>query len=58
MTEKIHTHKFISPPAPTMRISFGEESNTFFNIYSKKMPNSFQRWMIRKVFGILIEEIK
>ena len=42
---------------PNLRISFGGESNMWVHFYSKSKPNKFQRWMIRKLLGIVMEDV-
>jgi len=48
---------FRSLPEPNLKISFGENSNTHIQFYSKKKPNKFQRWMMKKLLGIVMEVI-
>ena len=48
---------FHSEPIPNARIKFGEISNLHIQFYTQKFPNKFQRWMLRKVFGIWMELI-
>jgi hypothetical protein len=40
-----------------IRLSFGGDSNTWFYFYANPKPNKFQRWMLRKVFGIVMEDV-
>ena len=42
---------------PNLKISFGGESNMWVHFYSKSKPNKFQRWMIRKLLGIVMEDV-
>ena len=48
---------FHNNPIPNVRLSFGEVTNTYFQYYVEKVPNRFQRWMLRKVFGIRMEKL-
>jgi hypothetical protein len=53
----IENSVFHSPPAPNIKLSFGEVCNTYFQFYIEKPPNRFQRWMLRKLLGIRMEKI-
>lgn len=48
---------FHTEPNPNVRIRFGQDSNMNIQFYTNSMPNKFQRWMLRKVFGIWMELI-
>ena len=48
---------FHSPPAPNVKLSFGDVSNTYYQFYIEKPPNRFQIWMLRKLLGIRMEKI-
>ncbi len=45
------------PPKPNMKLSFGEDSNFYIHLYAKKKPNKFQRWMLRKLMAIKLEDL-
>ena len=57
-TTNNNTGIFQSLPKPNLKLSFGEESNTHIHFYSKKKPNKFQRWMMKKLLGIVMEDIE
>jgi hypothetical protein len=48
---------FYTPPKDNVKFRFGEETNTFFNVYIKKPPNAFQRWMLKTLLGIYMDLI-
>lgn len=59
MTEEIDwtriTHpslKFYDPPQPNWKLSFGDDTNFCFQFYVQTPPNTFQRWMFKKILGI------
>jgi len=56
-TNNDYNGAFQSLPEPNLKISFGENSNTHIQFYSKKKPNKFQRWMMKKLLGIVMEVI-
>lgn len=49
---------FYSPPQPNWKLYFGETTSTYFQLYIKNPPNRFQRWMIKKIFGITWKPVK
>ena len=51
------SYTFKMSPAPNVKLSFGETTDTYFQFYVKKPPNAFHRWMVRKLLGIKIEII-
>jgi len=50
-------YTFYMPPKDNVKFRFGKETNTFFNVYIKKPPNAFQRWMLKTLLGIYMELI-
>lgn len=50
-------YQFRAPPKANFKLSFGEESSTYFQFYIEKPPNAFHRWMVKKFFGIKLEVI-
>ena len=48
---------FQSSPKPNIKLSFGSDANMHIQFYAKHKPNKFQRWMLRKVFGVVLEDI-
>lgn len=48
-------YTFYKPPKHNVKLLFGKEPDTFFNIYIKKPPNAFQRWMLKTLLGIYME---
>lgn len=50
-------YSLFQPPKPNWKISVGVNSNTSICIYVEKPPNSFQRWMMKKVLGIYWSKI-
>ena len=44
-------------PKPNLKIQFGEDSTFYIQFYSKKTPTRFQRWMMRKLLGIVLEDM-
>ena len=58
MEKNALAHGLSTPPAPpNMKFSFGD-SNTWFSCNCKTKPNRFQRWMLRKVFGIYTVDLE
>jgi hypothetical protein len=57
-SEAIKNARFISPTAPNVKLSFGGPIGIAYHCHSDKIPNRFQRWMLMKVFGIKVEELK
>ena len=51
------TYTFKIPPTANVKLSFGDNTDTYFQFYVKKPPNSFHCWMVRKLLGIKIEII-
>jgi len=51
------TYTFKMPPPANVKLSFGDNTDTYFQFYVKKLPNFFHRWMVRKLLGIKIEII-
>lgn len=43
---------------PNLKLSFGGDSNFHIQFYSKNTPNMFQRWMLKTLLGIVLEDIK
>ena len=46
------------PPKPNLRLQFGEDTNMCIMSHSAKVPNAFQRWMLKVVFGINLTLVK
>jgi hypothetical protein len=46
------TLRFYNLPQANWRIYFGDSTDTYFQFYIKNPPNRFQRWMIKKIFGV------
>ncbi len=44
-------------PKPNLKLQFGEDSTFYIQFYSKKKPTRFQRWMMRKLLGIVLEDM-
>ena len=40
-----------------LKLQFGEDSTFYIQFYSKKKPNKLQRWMMKKLLGIVLEDI-
>lgn len=40
-----------------IRLSFGGDPNMWIYFNANPKPNKFQRWMLRKVFGIVMEDV-
>lgn len=55
--DSIKSYKFVEPPKPNVRLTFGEDTTTYFQYHLKNVPNKFQRWMLLKVFGVKLEKI-
>lgn len=51
-------YKLQSPPSPNWSIFFGSKSAFCFMIHTMKPPNKFQRWMLRKFFGMTWENME
>ena len=51
-------YTFHSPPKANYKVMFGDNNNTFIQMYLKNPPNRFQRWLTYKVFGVKIEKIE
>lgn len=51
------TYTFKMPPSANVKLSFGDNTDTYFQFYLEKPPNAFQRWMMRKLMGIKLEKI-
>jgi hypothetical protein len=49
--------KFVTPPVANTKLSFGKGSNMHIEFYSKKKPNALQRWLLKKMFGIYLEDL-
>ena len=52
----IKQYQFVVTPKANVKLSFGEDSTTYFQYHVKDVPNRFQRWMLLKVFGIKLEK--
>lgn len=46
-----------APPKANWKLHFGDTTTLHFLFYLKNPPNRFQRWMIKKVLGIIWEPI-
>jgi hypothetical protein len=44
-------------PTANWRYCFGDSKDTYFQFYLEKGPNTFQRWMYRKILGIRWEKV-
>jgi hypothetical protein len=45
------------PPPANWRIMFGSDTTFTLQVYIPNPPNTFQRWMIKKVLGITWKKI-
>ena len=43
---------------PNLKLSFGSNTNFHIQYYSEKTPNTFQRWMLKTLLDIVLEDIK
>jgi hypothetical protein len=50
-------YRFIEPPKPNVKLSFGADTTIHFQYHAENVPNGFQRWMLLKVFGVKLEKI-
>jgi len=50
-------YTFHSPPKPNIKFRLGKDSNITFHSYSPKLPNAFQRWMLKILLNIYMELI-
>lgn len=41
-----------------IKMSFGSGTNMYFQFYCENKPNKFQRWMLKKLLGIVMENIE
>jgi hypothetical protein len=57
-SDDIEQYRFIVPPKPNVKLSFGTETTLHFQYHMEDVPNRFQRWMLLKVFGVKLEKIK
>ena len=47
-----------STPKQNVKMTFGSGTNMYFQFYCENKPNKFQRWMLKKLLGIVMEEVK
>ena len=57
LMRELESYKFIEPPKPNVKLSFGADTTTSFQYHVESIPNRFQRWMLLKVFGVKLEKI-
>lgn len=50
-------YTFYGPPKANTKVSFGDDNNTYVQMYLKNQPNKIQRWLTYKVFGVKVERI-
>jgi len=56
-SDAIKTYRFLEPPKPNVKLTFGIDTTTCFQYHVEDVPNRFQRWMLLKVFGVKLEKI-
>ena len=48
---------FKPPPEANVKITLGNHTNAWIQLYSDSPPNAFQRWVLRMFTGIKVEKI-
>jgi hypothetical protein len=56
-SEAMKAYQFTSPES-NVKLSFGDNTTSYFLYHAENVPNRFQRWMLLKVFGVKLEKIQ
>lgn len=47
-----------NPPKANVKMSLGTDTNLHFIYHADKVPNAFQRWLLKKLLGINVTLVK